>query len=258
MEERLFFACFSFSSPHARQQDGFLVLLKSLCWSQETQNQYQISSYPPYLLSLLHDVVCGEISKKSMDLDILLDDSDRHGTWNITQVFHHTNFETSAANDHKMTLNTAGWKISRLCVTSVPESRIMHSASLYHQPFSSCSNFVWQLQPNDLQPKSGQRYPINVALVSLNSAPNDPNDLDSVSSKLVHIHVHSASKRSPKFSPCWGAGHFETIATNCPQNYLGAKGWGLQGQRFPICVIFKILVIFSFSHLPQCLFFKEI
>ncbi len=36
--------------------------------------------------------------KRSTDLGTLLDDSVRYGNWNIT---HHTNFETSALNDHE-------------------------------------------------------------------------------------------------------------------------------------------------------------
>ncbi len=36
-----------------------------------------------------------------MDFDALVDDSSAYSKWNITQMFHHTNFEARALSDFK-------------------------------------------------------------------------------------------------------------------------------------------------------------
>ena len=59
----------------------------------------------------------------------MLDDISRYDNIeNITQMIHHTNFETNASNDSKMTLNTIRSKIPHTYVTNVFDNTIsVHS-----------------------------------------------------------------------------------------------------------------------------------
>ncbi len=93
----------------------------------------------------------------SIDLNDLLDDSSRYGSWNIkhtcTCMFYHTNFEANALNDHKRTLTTIRLNVPHIFTTSVPNfgsfstaNRVQVAGHFKKSPTLNSPKWYWTLQ----------------------------------------------------------------------------------------------------------------